>query len=312
MATYITVDIGGTQLRAARFSGQGTTPDEVIRTPTKSKDSAPLDRLIKLIADAWPTGEQVQAIGVAVPGPTDPYQGVVIEAPNIPGWNDLPLRQILEERFQTPVALGNDANMAALGEWRYGAGSGSHDLLYLTVSTGIGSGVIMRDRLLLGARGLAGELGHLTVMPDGPMCGCGQRGHLEALASGTALLGWVKEQLAAGATSILAEENKISGLQITRAAELGDGLAIKALDRCGTYVGIALASFLHIFNPSVVVIGGGVSRSGDFLMKPLHLALESHVMNHAYLEGLKIYPALYGDEVGLVGALALIRELHPE
>jgi len=311
MATYITVDIGGTQLRAARYTNDSITPDEVIRTPTQSEDGTPLDRLIHLIGQAWPADEPVQAIGVAVPGPTDPYQGIVIEAPNIPGWNDLHLREILEQRFRVPVALGNDANMAALGEWRYGAGSGSHDLLYLTVSTGIGSGVIVRDRLLLGARGLAGELGHLTVMPDGPICGCGQHGHLEALASGTALLRWVKEQLASGVTSTLSGEEHISGLQITQAAQQGDLLAIKALERCGTYVGIALASFLHIFNPSLVVIGGGVSRSGDFLMEPLRFALKSHVMNQAYLEDLQIYPALFGDEVGLVGTLALIRDLYP-
>jgi glucokinase len=310
MSYYIAVDIGGTRLRAARYPLKGQTADEVSRIHTQGTES-PLERLINLIADIWPTDGPVSAIGVAVPGPTDPYQGVVMECPNIPGWENLPLKQILEDRFQTPVVLGNDANMAALAEWRYGAGQGHHDMIYLTVSTGIGSGIIVRDKLLLGARGLAGELGHVTVMVNGPMCGCGQAGHLEALASGTAMLHWVEEQLSRGALTSLPKDEPVNGKMISQAAEMGDELAVQALARCGTYMGIALASHLHIFNPTAIVIGGGVSYSRDFLFAPLRRALETHVMTPQYLENLTIVPALFGDEAGLVGALTLARDQYP-
>jgi glucokinase len=309
--SYIAVDIGGTRLRAAVYPLEGLTADEVTRIHTQDEETTPLERLIALLEDVWPKHSEVKAISVAVPGPTNPYDGVVIDAPNIPGWENLPLKRILEEHFHKPVALGNDANMAALGEWRYGAGQGHHDMLYLTISTGIGSGIIVRDKLLLGARGLAGELGHTTVLVNGPMCGCGQAGHLEALASGTAMLRWVEEQLARGAVSNLPNDGPLTGKMISMAAESGDELAIQALARAGAYAGIALASHLHIFNPSVVVIGGGVSQSGDLLMVPLRRALEEHVMAPQYLENLIVTRALFGDEAGLVGALTLARDLYP-
>jgi glucokinase len=222
------------------------------------------------------------------------------------------LQKILEERFPAPVRLGNDANLAALAEWRYGAGQGHHDLLYLTISTGIGSGVIVKDQLMVGAHGLAAELGHTTIQADGgPLCSCGQYGHLESLASGTAMLRWVEEQLAAGRISRLSGQPALSGKMIAQAAEAGDELAIAALTRLGTYMGIALASFLHTFNPSVVVLGGGVSQSKKFFIGPLRAALESSVMAPEYLNDLKIEAASFGDESGLIGALALARDLFP-
>lgn len=311
MSHYIAVDIGGTRLRAAVYPVEGLTADEVTRIHTQDEAESPLERLIALLEDVWPKNDPVNVISVAVPGPTNPFDGVVINAPNIKGWDNLPLKRILEEHFKTPVALGNDANMAALGEWRYGAGQGHHDMLYLTISTGIGSGIIIKDKLLLGARGLAGELGHTTVLINGPLCGCGQAGHLEALASGTAMLRWVEEQLARGAVSRLQTDEPLSGRMISMAAEMGDELAIQALARAGTYAGIALAGILHIFNPTAVVIGGGVSQSGDLLMLPLRRALEEHVMAPEYLDNLVVTRALFGDEAGLIGALTLGRELYP-
>ncbi len=147
---------------------------------------------------------RVRAIGVAVPGPLDPVTGVVSFTANIPDWENFPLKDKLEAHFNVPAAVGNDANMAALGEWKYGAGIGHQNLIYITISTGIGSGIISDGRLLLGHRGLAGELGHITVIPEnGPMCGCGKRGHLEAVASGTGIARYVAEQLANGRTSML-------------------------------------------------------------------------------------------------------------
>lgn len=311
MSYTIAVDIGGTQLRAALYPLDGLEADKITKINTRSETGSALERLTGLIEEVWPAEGTVNAICVAVPGPTDPFQGVVINAPNIPGWENLPLQFILEKHFGVPVALGNDANLAALAEWRYGAGQGHHDMLYLTISTGIGSGIIVKDKLLLGARGLAGELGHVTVMIGGPLCGCGQAGHLEAVASGTGMLNWIHEQLGAGVVSQLSDEGTFSGRTVTQAAEGGDELAIQALRRSGEYMGIALASILHIFNPTAVVIGGGVSQAGDLLFRPLRSALETHVMAPQYLENLLVARAAFGDEVGLVGALTLARQLYP-
>lgn len=264
-----------------------------------------MERLIGLIAELWPADHTVCAIGVAVPGWVSPQQGMIIQAPNIPGWERLALVSILEKQFGVKVNLGNDANMAVVGEWIYGAGQGHHNLIYMTISTGIGGGVICDDRLLLGENGLAAELGHVTILPDGPMCGCGHRGHLESVASGTAIANYVAEQLAQGVPSSLSEIARPTGRDINMAAEQGDPLAKSALARSGSYIGLALANYLHIFNPSIVIFGGGVSRSGHFLLEPLRSSLAEHVLSPEYLQGLIITTAALGDDAGLMGALAL-------
>ena len=270
---------------------------------------APHERLINLIASTIPLDEEIAAITVAAPGPTDPYDGIVFEAPNIPGWNDLPLKRIIQDRFNVPVAIGNDANLAALGEWRYGAGNGHRHLVYITVSTGIGGGVIVDNQLLLGVRGLAAEFGHITVIPDGPLCGCGQRGHLEAVTSGPAIARWVEQELNQGIPSSLSGSNSLTAKDVSHAAGKGDKLAQAALARSATYLGIAIADYLHIFNPSIVIIGGGVSQSGEFFFSPLRTAMREHVLSNKYLEDLILTKASLGDEVGLMGALALAQKL---
>jgi glucokinase len=271
-----------------------------------------LERLIQLIESVWPKDEPVTAIGIASPGPLDPYQGVIIAAPNIAGWADLPLRKTLEDHFNVPVILGNDANLAAYGEWCYGAGQNHHHLIYLTVSTGIGGGVIIDDQLLLGVRGLAAELGHVAVQLDGPLCSCGKRGHLEALASGTAIARWVEQELSQGAGSILPHDQPITTKMVAQAAKKGDELAIAALTRSGTYIGKALANYLHIFNPSIVIIGGGVSQSGSLLLEPMRAAMCEQVLSEEYVENLTLTTAALGDEAGLMGALAIVRSTYPD
>jgi len=186
--TVVAVDLGGTNIRAAIFPTAEAKPTAIARAPTLAAEGpeAVIDRIIAAIQEVASGIEGGMRIGLGAPGPLDPKRGLVIEAPNLPGWVNIPLRDRLEQHFECPVALGNDANLAGLGEWRHGAGRGAHNLLYLTLSTGIGGGVIVDNRLLVGAHGLAAELGHMTVRPDGPLCGCGQRGHLEAVASGPA------------------------------------------------------------------------------------------------------------------------------
>ncbi|HEY3313098.1 MAG TPA: ROK family protein [Anaerolineales bacterium] len=300
----IVVDVGGTQIRVAAFRRGNIDPVDMRRSPTKGEGAA-FERMCALIQSTWPQNEPVEKIVVALPGPLNPETGVIFSAPNIPGWENFPIGPELEKRFGVKTRIGNDANLAALGEWRFGAGQGHQNLLYLTISTGIGGGVIADGRLLLGARGLAAEVGHITVLPDGPVCGCGQHGHLEALASGPSITRYVREQLAAGTTSSLGTIENLSARDISAAAAQGDELAIHALARAGTYIGQALASFLHLFNPSIVIFGGGVSFSGNFLIDPLKTALQKHVMDATYLKDLTIATASLGDNAGLMGALAL-------
>jgi glucokinase len=247
---YLVADIGGTQMRAACFPVTSQKPVQVKKIATQGVQDTPLERLFRLLESVTPTGATIKAISVAAPGPSDPYAGVVFEAPNIPGWTNLPLRKHLEEHFHVPTAIGNDANLAALGEWRFGAGQGHHHLVYITVSTGIGGGVIIDDKLLLGVHGLAAELGHVTVIPEGPLCGCGQRGHLEAIASGPSIARWVQEEIHQGVPSLLPGDRSLSAKEVALAAQRGDELAAEALARAGTYLGVAIADCLHIFNPS--------------------------------------------------------------
>jgi glucokinase len=308
MNYFIAVDIGGTQIRAACYPEDKQSPKTIKRISTQGSDSTPLERLIHLLESIWPEGN-VAGVGVAAPGPLDPFQGIVIEAPNIPGWVNMPLQHHLEEQFNTPVALGNDANLAALGEWKYGAGRGFHHLIYITVSTGIGGGVIIDDRLLLGERGLAAELGHVTILPDGPICSCGQPGHVEAMASGPALARWAQQEIQNGSPSILPVGKDVTAKDIGEAAKQGDQVAIAALARSGYYLGLALANYCQIFNPSAIIIGGGVSQTGHFLFGPLKTALSEHVMSSDYMKNLTISTAALGDDVGLMGALALAQSL---
>lgn len=305
MEIYVVSDIGGTQIRVASYEAESLNPINLKKIPTQAKGQLPVDRLIKLIHEIK-QNHTIKAIAVAAPGFLDPDLGIVYEAPNIPGWENYPLRKILEDEFNIPIFLGNDANLAALGEWKFGAGIGHSNLLYLTISTGIGSGAILNNNLLLGHKGLAGEFGHVTVLPDGPMCGCGKHGHIEAVASGTGILNYVNEQISAGRTSILRNLEKITGKDVSQAAQDGDTLAIEAYNRAGYYLGIALANFLHMLNPSIVIFGGGVSSSGELLFEPMRKSLEERLISPAYLEGLTFTTAQLGDDVGLKGALALL------
>lgn len=305
MEIYVVSDVGGTQIRVASFDVETLTLIKQKKIPTQSSGQLPEDRLLQLIKKIK-ENHTVKAIAVAAPGFLDPDLGIVYEAPNIPGWNNFPLKKILSNAFHVPVFIGNDANLAALGEWKFGAGIGHNNLLYLTISTGIGGGAIIDNHLILGQKGLAGEFGHVTILPDGPICGCGKKGHIEALASGTAIKNYVNEQIAAGRASSLRKFEKITGERITAAAQHGDELAIEAYNRAGYYLGIAVTNFLHMLNPSIVIFGGGVSLSGDLLFVPMRKSLQDRVVSPAYLENLTFTTSQLGDDVGLKGALALL------
>jgi glucokinase len=263
--------------------------------------------MVRLVRSIWPAEGSVSAIGISSPGPLDPHQGVILDTPNIPEWHNFPLGPRLSEQFGVPAHLDNDANLAALGEWKYGAGRGHRDVLYLTISTGIGGGVITSGHLLQGFHGLAAELGHVTLDPDGPACSCGFPGHLEAFSAGPAIARYAAEQLTLGAESNLPRGGPLTARIVAEAALQGDGLACRAFARAGEYLGIAVANFLHTFDPSILIFGGGVAQVGDLLFRPFEESLRRRVFHPRYLEKLIITKAALGDDAGLMGALALAR-----
>lgn len=311
MLGIIAVDFGGTNIRAAYFPSPQPPPTSQNKTATLASEGpdSVITRLIQAIESQIPKDAVDLRIGIGAPGPLDPRSGVIISSPNLAGWTNIPLRDQLSEHFGVPVFLGNDANVAALGEWRFGAGQGTDNMIYLTISTGIGGGVIADGRLLLGARGLAGELGHLTIESNGPTCGCGIKGHIEAVAAGPAIARNATDQLEAGHFSSLKEtlsaQGKITSVDIGKAAQAGDELAIAVIEEAGFRIGHHLADLAHAFNPEVFILGGGVSLLGDFLFEPIRHSLREHIMDPEYLDGVDVLPAALGDDVGLVGAMVL-------
>jgi len=319
---FIGVDLGGTNVRAARFTRQSHTPEAKTKIPTEGARGVDhvYGRIEAAIREVAPSDlALVAGVGIAVPGPTDPYAGVVMKAPNIPDWINIPLRQVMRSRLGRPVFIGNDANLAALGEWKFGAGRGHTDVLYLTISTGIGGGVISGNRLLLGVRGLAAEVGHMQVDPRGPLCGCGQLGHIESFASGTAIAKTAQASLRDGQgedSQVLklvdGDISRVTSAVVGQAAQAGDGFACDLIAEAGTMLGQAVASMLHAYNPSIVIFGGGVSMLGDLLLEPTRRAVRRYAMSEAYWKDCPLVLAALGDDAGLVGAGALVMEETPQ
>jgi glucokinase len=307
----LAIDLGGTQYRVAAISADAEIHARVAR-PTRA-DAAPevvIEDLVDAIGEirARVQGRPILGVGVSAPGPLDPATGIVFQAPNLPRWRDVPLATALQAQLALPVLLGNDANLAGLAEARHGAGQGARDLVYLTVSTGIGSGILIGGRLVLGAHGAAGEAGHMALSLDGPLCGCGNRGCLEAYASGTGLANRATEALAAGRASSLSRiQEELTAVHISDAADEGDALAQELIDQAGHALGVGIRNLLHLFNPSVVVIGGGVSQIGPRLWDPVLKAVNHDAMT-AYRQDLRIVPAALGDDSGLIGAALLVHE----
>lgn len=315
----IGVDLGGTQIRAARMADGATAFASRVGTLTEGDDGpeAVLDRIADTARQAA-NGDfaTIRAIGIGAPGPLDPKKGILYEAPNLPGWINIPLQHELEKRLGIPVLIGNDANLAGLGEYRYGAGRGVDDMIYITISTGIGGGIITNGEMLVGAHGLGAEVGHMVVDPKGPVCNCGGVGHVEALAAGPAIARTARARLSAEQPSMLRQLVKgdvaaVTAAHVSEAAQMGDPLARAVLREAGYYIGLAFINLVHIFNPSLFVIGGGVSNAGDLILDPIRETLRAGVMSPAFLDDLRIERAALGGDVGLWGAVALAQTTKP-
>lgn len=313
MQTIIGVDVGGTLLRAAAFDEDLRLLERVEQPTLAGRGSdVVLDRLYETIRQVLPESpEDLVGIGIALPGPLDIHEGVLIAPPNLPLKNT-PIVKLVEANVVKPVFIGNDADLAGLAEYAQGAGRGTTNMIYMTLSTGIGGGVILDGKLRTG-RGLGGEIGHMVILPDGPVCGCGHRGHLESVASGTAIARIARERLAAGEESLvweLAEQDmdNVSARIVAMAAQQGDAMAREIFTRAGRYIGLHIGSLMMLLNPDMFVLGGGLTKAGDLLFEPLHEGVREAVMHPRYDENTPIVHAELGSDIGLIGAAALVRQ----
>jgi glucokinase len=294
------LDIGGTKLAAGVVDETGAVRSFVVTPTGTDGPAAGLERLWALgrraLADVAAPG--VQAVGIACGGPLDPYQGVVISPPHLPGWRNLPVVAMAEQVYGRPAALDNDATAAAAGEHRFGAGAGTRNMVYLTISTGVGGGVVIDGRVYRGAAGNGGELGHVTVDWRGRRCrGCGRRGCLEAYVSGTSIAERAAETMDGSPTAA----------DIAAAARAGDRAAQAVWEETVAALSCGLTSIVNLFEPELVVLGGGVTRSGSQLLDPVRERVRADAMGPAAAAADVVSSAL-GDRVGVVGAAAIAFE----
>ena len=307
----IGIDIGGTKIAGALVDAQGQIVLEE-RVPSPAGDpEAMVDAVVGLI-ERLSANHEVIGAGVAAAGFIDADQSTIIYAPNI-SWRNEPFKEKLEAKLNIPVIIENDANAAGWAEFRYGAGRGYKHMIMLTIGTGVGGAVITDSHMLRGGFGIAGELGHLRVVPGGLLCGCGQNGCLESYASGTALLRTARELAASGSPEgarlreIEAEAGQLTGLEVYKAILEGDKGALRLLSELGSWLGQAIGSLVAVLDPEVVVIGGGVSAAGDLLLNPIREAYLAHLPARGYRPELKITAAEFVNDAGVVGAADLVR-----
>ena len=306
------IDIGGTKIAGAVVAADGTIL-ATHRVVSPATDPSAMERAAADLVRTLAAEHPVVAVGVGAAGYIDEARATVRFAPNI-AWRNERLGPDLARLTGLPVVVENDANAAAWGEFRFGAGHDVDDQLMVTVGTGVGGGVILGGTLLRGAFGIAAEIGHLCVVPEGRQCGCGNLGCLEQYASGTALVR--NSQAAARGRSLLAAEileraggdpTAITGPMVTEAAKDGDRFAIEQLEEIGRWLGHGIASLTAVLDPAVVVLGGGVSAAGDLLLDPVREAFRSELTGRGYRPEAEIRIARLGDDAGVIGAADLAR-----
>ncbi len=311
------VDLGGTKIASAIISAElQVMAREYAQTQAEAGPPAVIDRMVasvhRLLESSGRQLSELDCIGIAAAGILDTARGVVTYSPNLPGWEDVPLREIMRERFRVDTFIINDASAAALGEHRLGVGRGTSNMVYLTVSTGIGGGIITDGRLYQGENGCAGELGHMTIDVGGPTCSCGRDGCLEALASGGAIAREAVRRISGGEPSELMELvggnlEAITAEEVARAARGGDRLASDIIFRAAFYLGVGLVNLIHIFNPAVIAIGGGLSKMGDQLLEPARRVVAERAFKFCE-RGVRIVTARLGDDAGVLGAAVYAAE----
>jgi len=315
----LALDIGGTKLATGVVTGDGRSHGFLVE-PTHAEEGkdAVLSRLFHLgarsreLARAEGLSAPARAVGISCGGPLDAAGGVLLGPLHLPGWAHVPIVDLAAAEFGLPAALENDASAAALAEYRFGSGRGARTMLYLTLSTGVGGGAVLNGRLHRGAAGNGGEYGHITVDPGGPRCLCGRRGCLEILASGTSTARRAREELAASSEpSALRALPTLRAEDVAAATAAGDRLAARVWAGTVGALVSAITDLVNVFEPDVVVLGGGVTRSGDLLLEPVRAGVAASAMPPA-AAAVRIERAALGDRVGVVGAAAIALDLAKE
>jgi glucokinase len=313
----VAVDIGGTKITSAVITHEGKMLSRVYRlTLAQEGPQKVINHMVNAVQlslrKAGLKLSAISGVGIAAAAIMDIGRGLVSDAPNLPGWHNIALRERLSDLLGKPVFLLNDASAAALGEHRVGAGRGLHNLIYITVSTGIGGGLIINGQLYNGTDGCAAEIGHMIVLIGGPACKCGQCGCFEAMASGTAIARMAMERLAAGGKSCLAElthgkMEDVTAELVAEAARRGDGLALSVINEAARYLGIGMANLVNIINPEMIIIGGGVSKMGSMLFRPARKSMKEHAFKLPARTVRVVRPRL-GMDAGLMGAAIYTQE----
>lgn len=313
---YIGVDIGGTKIAAGSVDTEGAITESIF-VPTLAEEGfntsisqiySAIDDVLKVVDER---GEKADGIGVCAPGPLDPMEGIVYNPPNLPGWDKVPLTDMISKRFGLPVILENDANAAGMAELIWGAAKGYKNVFYATVSTGIGTAVIIDGKIYHGKNGMAGEAGHVTIDYDSKVsCNCGGTGCVEALASGMASANTFKRKICSGVidgSGVLkmagGDVENITMKHIADAAAQGDEEALRSIREQGTLLGIWLAGMISVLDPEIVVIGGGVSLAGDLLFSSIRKSIPDNTIN-IFAADTPIVPAELRENVGILGAVS--------
>ena len=307
----LAIDLGGTKIIAAIISNQGQVmAKEYCLTLAGEGPQSVIDRILFAIDHLLSVRKldlsQLDSISIAAAGAIDFDKGLVTSSPNLPGWHNIPLRDMVNRKYKVNTFLINDASAATLGEYHFGAGKGVNNLIYLTVGTGIGGGIIINGKLYSGPRGSAGEIGHMTIDVNGPRCNCGNIGCLEMLASGTAVAREAIRRIGRGEESSLTEivEGKIEDITAEKvgvAAQGGDPLALEVISKVAAYLGVGMVNLVNIFNPEMIIVGGGVAQMGDLLLGPARQVVKERAFQLS-AQAVRIVPAQLGENAGVLGA----------
>ncbi|NLK94556.1 MAG: ROK family protein [Clostridiales bacterium] len=309
MKNYVIgVDLGGTKISTAISTFEGNILSQtVIPTNANEGEEAVINRIISTIEEvlkgANASPNDVQAIGIGSPGPLDAKKGIIITTPNLPFKNYNVVKPI-KDKFNIPTFIDNDANVAAIGEYMFGAGKGKENIVFFTVSTGVGGGAVLNGKAYRGNTSNALEIGHMTVEPNGPRCNCGNIGCLEAVASGTAIGKRGQEAVSTNVETSLRKYDKITSYEVFTEAKNGDEVSKEIVDNALNYLGIGVANAISIFDPEMVIIGGGVSKVGDILFDTVKAVVKKRCFK-SMAESCEIVPAGLGGDAGVMGAVAL-------
>lgn len=302
------IDMGATHMSialadfTARILKEIEVPLEIKQGPEICLAEAN-QHLLSLLESQGLSLDNLSAVGIGVPGPVITEAGMVVAPPIMPGWDHYPIRDTLEKMWQCPITLNNDAELGALGEWAYGAGRGERNIAYIKVGSGIGAGLILNQQIYGGTTGAAGEIGHLTIDANGPLCNCGNHGCLEAFAGGHAIATQGQLLAKSGKRTLLSDltPDSITAAAVAEAARRGDLHAQEIIRKAGTYIGIAIAGLINLFNPGIVIIGGGVAQVGDLITVPIRQAVRERAMR-ASEQSVRIITGMLGRRSLLIGA----------